>query len=677
MDANFIAKWNNPEREHRVNTIIHEWHENRQVQMDAIVDYGFGGVVTNPSHRGSYQDFLRAIPEFANIVAELEERGLGFWLYDEFGYPSGYAGGETLKGHPELEGKGFYMRRFVAYEPRTVRYHLDCESDKIIWAAKYPIDNPVMHESLVRFDAMIPVPFTDTYVEAELGEGEAFFVFCVKSAYEGSQCTHNTCSYSRYINIMDPAAVDRFIELMFEPIEAAVPGVISKAKAIFTDEPSLMVGYSREYEEWPYAIAPWVDGLFEKYEARWGESLLPRLPLLFEGADKGGTTRNRFYQLVGEIIAENYSGKLQAWCKAHGGTFSGHYLGEETLYAHVMYYGSYMSVLQKTGYPGLDVLECVPERYSYSTAKHTQMAARKMGAAGTMAEICPFGHIEEFRLAPYENMLGVMGLLYLSGVRVTNSYFTSNWEEFAPDKLKGANGYMSRAQAREFNGYIGRMSTMLEGLQLQTDVFVYYGFEDASARFVPHHSAHFPADTEVDASCKRITEAMFEHGHDFLYADAEDFIAARETGCISGTKVRAVIIPAMDVIDADALDALLHLEKQGVKLFFMERTPKRCIGSDAKVTAALTASGCDEVLGALDEMETGFRAEGGSKLMKARFRRDGCTVWMLHNGSREDASVRLTCPECEKWDPLTGHIEPVAENGMIRIPALQSVFVVL
>lgn len=420
-----------------------------------------------------------------------------------------------------------------------------------------------------------------------------------------------------------------------------------------------------------------MDGLFEKYEARWGESLLPRLPLLFEGAEKGCTTRSRFYQLVGEIIAENYSGRLQAWCKAHGGTFSGHYLGEETLYAHVMYYGSYMSVLQKTGYPGLDVLECVPERYSYSTAKHTQMAARKMGASGTMAEICPFSHIDVFRLAPYANMLGVMGLLYMSGVRVTNSYFTSNWEEYAPEKLQGANGYMSRAQAREFNGYIGRMSTMLEGLQPQTDVFVYYGFEDASARFVPHHSAHYPADTEIDASCKRITDAIFEHGHDFLYADAEDFIAAKETGCISGTKVRAVIVPAMDVIDADALDALLTLEKQGVKLFFMERTPTRCIGSDVPVTAALTAHSCDEVLRALDGMETDFRAEGGSKLMKAKFLRDGHTVWMLHNGSREDASVRLTCPACEKWDPLTGNVDPVAENGIICIPALQSVFVIL
>ena len=677
MDANFLARWNDPPRKHRVNAIIHEWHENRQSQMDAIVDYGFGGVVTNPSHRGSYQDFLQAIPEFARIVEELEARGLGFWLYDEFGYPSGYAGGETLKGHPEMEAKGFYMRRYVAYEPRTVRHHLDGESDRIIWAAKYPIDCPVKHESFVRYDEMTPVPFTDTYVEAELEEAEALFVFCVKPAYEGSQCTHNTCSFSRYINIMDAAAVDRFIGLMFEPIEKAIPGVIARAEAIFTDEPSLMVGYSREYEEWPYAIAPWVDGLFEKYEARWGESLLPKLPLLFEGAARGDTTRSRFYRLVGEIIAENYSGRLQAWCRAHGGTFSGHYLGEETLYAHVMYYGAYMPVLQRTGYPGLDVLECVPERYSYSTAKHTQLAARKMGAPGMMAEICPFSHIEEFCLAPYENMLGVMGLLYMSGVRVTNSYFTSNWEEYAPDKLQGANGCMSRAQAREFNGYIGRMGTMLEGLQPQTDVFVYYGFEDASARFVPHHSAHFPADTEVDASCRRITEAIFEHGYDFLYADAEDFVSAKETGCISGTKVRAVIVPAMDVIDAQALEVLLALEKQGVKLFFMERTPTRCIGSDAPVTRQLTAWQPEDVLRELDAMPADFRAEAPGKLMKAKFCREGRTVWMLHNGSREAASVRLTCPACEMWDPRTQEISPVMANGTINIPALQSVFVVL
>jgi len=677
MNQQFREKWITPPKDYRVNAIIHEWHENRQTQMDAIADYGFGGVVTNPSHRGTYQQFLSAIPEFAKIVDELESRGLGFWLYDEFGYPSGYAGGETLKGHPELEAKGFYMRRYVAYEPRTVRHHLDDESDKIIWAAKYPIDIPVKHQSYVRYEDMTAVPFTNTYVETELGAGEAFFVFCVKSAYEGSQCTHNTCSFSRYINIMNPAAVDRFIELMLAPIEQAVPGVFAKAKAVFTDEPSLMVGYSREYEEWPYAIAPWVDGLFEQYEARWGESLLPKLPLLFEGAEQGGETRNRFYQLVGEIIAENYAGKLQAWCEQHGGTFSGHYLGEESIYGHVMYYGSYMPVLQKTGYPGLDVLDCVPERYNYSTAKHTQMAARKMGASGMMAEICPFGCIEEFKKAPYENMLGIMGLLYLSGVRVTNSYFTSNWEEYSLEKLAGANGYMSRAQAQAFNGYIGRMALMLENLQPKTDVFVYYGYEDASAKFVPHHTAYFPPGWQVDNSARRITEMIFEHGHDFLYADAEDIIGAKENGCISGTKARVIIVPAMDVIDGDALDALLALKAQGVQVFFMERTPTMCISSDKPVTGDLKASECADVLQALDVLEQDFRADTDGILMKAKFHQDGRDVWMLHNGDRTAKEVHLTCPPCEVWDPMSGAVYQVGQNGSIRMPALQSVFVVL
>lgn len=342
-------------------------------------------------------------------------------------------------------------------------------------------------------------------------------------------------------------------------------------------------------------------------------------------------------------------------------------------YGHVMYYGAYMPELQRTGYPGLDVLDCVPERYNYSTAKHTQMAARKMGAKGMMAEICTFGCIEEFRKAPYENMMGIMGLLYLSGVRVTNSYFTSNWEEYAPDLLSGANGYMSRAQARTFNGYIGRMALMLDGLQPQTDVFVYYGYEDASAKFVPHHSAYFPPGWEVDNSARRITEMIFEHGHDFLYA--EDIVSARETGCISGVKVRVVIVPAMDVIDKAALDALLMLEKQGVQVFFMERVPSQCIGSDMPVPNGLQAVEPATVLSALERLDRGFRTDSSALLMKAQFQRDERTIWMLHNSSRYAAKVCLTCPPCECWDPASGKISLVGENGCVEILALQSVFV--
>ncbi len=91
------------------------------------------------------------------------------------------------------------------------------------------------------------------------------------------------------------------------------------------------------------------------------------------------------------------------------------------VYGHVMYYGSSMLVLAKTGYPGPDLLKRVPERYHCSTAKHTRMAARKMGAAGMMAEICPHSDVEELKRDPYANMPGVMGFLWRTRTQASKS----------------------------------------------------------------------------------------------------------------------------------------------------------------------------------------------------------------------------------------------------------------
>ena len=68
------------------------------------------------------------------------------------------AGGLTLKDHPEFEAKGFYMRRHPTYdEPKTVHFRLDDQSDKIVWAAKYPFATPEIHETFINYEAMTPV----------------------------------------------------------------------------------------------------------------------------------------------------------------------------------------------------------------------------------------------------------------------------------------------------------------------------------------------------------------------------------------------------------------------------------------------------------------------------------------------------------------------------------------
>ena len=43
---------------------------------------------------------------FIRGVDAAKTLGMSLWLYDECGYPSGAAGGLTLRGHPEYEARG-------------------------------------------------------------------------------------------------------------------------------------------------------------------------------------------------------------------------------------------------------------------------------------------------------------------------------------------------------------------------------------------------------------------------------------------------------------------------------------------------------------------------------------------------------------------------------------------
>jgi hypothetical protein len=678
----------NPPPSTRINPIIHAWPDQTRTDlMDAIKEYGFGGVVTNVSWDQEFMENPLNLEDFGRIMEELEAREMRFWIYDEKGYPSGYAGGKTLEGHPELEAKGFYMRRYAAYEPRQISFQLDGESDKIIWAAKYPLDTSTMHESFLIIDRMEPVAFDPDHLECDLKEKEALFVFCVKPAYEGSHCTHNVFSFSRYINIMDPRAVRRFIDLAFEPLLAAFPDAYIRCGGVFTDEPSLQVGYARDYEVWPYALAPWVDGLVEAFENEYGFSILPYLPYLFEGKSNAYPIRIRFYKLVGKLIAAAYSGQLSAWCEAHGSRFSGHYLGEESMTSHVKDYGDNLEVMKAASYPGIDVLCCYPEVYQYNTAKHAQMVARKKGTNGLMAEICPFYNKEVFQKDPIENMTGVIGLLYLSGVRVVHSYFAADYSAYDPIKFANRKGYMNREEARQFNEYTGRLGVMLDGIMNDCNTFVYYGIEDVQAKMRPDHTAFGGPETEADRSTIMITKRVYEAGFDFYYADKDDLVDAEASlidglPLISGCVVKTVIVPALDVIYEETFQALLKLQSAGVSVYFLDKLPSygaKSALSPSDWTAFFQPSSTEKIITHLRSTEDRFTATAeGTMLIKARFLRNGHELYFVDNNSRHGADVTLEHVEADLatlYNPVTGEIKKIRMGEPVFIPSFRGVFI--
>ena len=697
------AEFEEPSEKYRMKTILHRWPEEPEILLDAVQAFGYGGVATNPSFENGYTANPDNLKRFGELTRKILDRGLSYWIYDENGYPSGYAGGQTLKEHPELEAKGFYMVRRIAYQPRKVVYHLDDESDRIVWAAKYPLDCSVMNASIVAYEKMEPAAFTDTYCACKLGAEEVLFIFCVKSAYEGTHCVHNVCSRSRYINIMNRDAVKRFLEINYEPIVREAPFVYQQAEAVFTDEPSMMVGYIHGDETWPYALAPWADGLFKSFEEEYGFSLYPYLPMIFEGRSNAYSIRVSFYRLVGKLIAQSYVKQISDWCRAHGSIFSGHYLAEESLQAHVIYYGSYLEVLKAADYPGVDILASYPEIFEYNTPKYAQMAARKNGSGGVMVELCPFIRMSHFKKNPVLYARGILNLMFLGGCRKVNSYFAPDFAEYEPQQLAGYKGYMSQKQGRELNAYVGRLISLLEGIQNITGTFMYYAIEEAQAKTRPSHCAVEASDSAVDRSLRSITAKIYENGHDYLFCDREDLAEAKESlekgaPTISGMKVEHVILPAMDVIYEESWKALEALQEAGVKVWFADQLPRFFAEHmtafeyyDFREEAALheklqkagrfTAVSEEEILKGLNECRQEFRVqtEDGNSgiLLKAMFCRENNYFYFVVNNSEKDMQTRWEwdgIDAVQVWDPEDGKVHLYDVMSSVMLKAYQGVF---
>lgn len=142
---------------------------------------------------------------------------------------------------------------------------------------------------------------------------------------------HNVSSRKKYINIMSEEAVDRFLKVAYDPIYDCDKSIYGGSRAVFTDEPSLMTALARPFETFNYALIPYEKTLFDKFRARYGFDLEPLLPLLYEDTNpRSFELRQKFYELIGEVVAANYSGKSTRTAKRTEHCFRGITLPKRT-----------------------------------------------------------------------------------------------------------------------------------------------------------------------------------------------------------------------------------------------------------------------------------------------------------------------------------------------------------
>lgn len=103
-------------------------------------EQGIGGAFICPRQGLSVPYLGREWMELVEYTCERgKELGLEIWLYDEYPYPSGMAGGETLLRHPEAVQKQlvFYGRTVQGGE-RTL---ISLGWGKVLYAGAVPVDS--------------------------------------------------------------------------------------------------------------------------------------------------------------------------------------------------------------------------------------------------------------------------------------------------------------------------------------------------------------------------------------------------------------------------------------------------------------------------------------------------------------------------------------------------------
>lgn len=347
-------------------------------QIDAFRAMGFGGAHMH-SRTGLATPYLS--DAFMACVRTCVEKakcdGLLMWLYDEDRWPSGAAGGFVTRDPT------FRMRHLLF----TLRAYgeVATEGGGDFHAAVRRAENGVL---LARYAVRLHAGRLAGYRRLAEGETACADDGPVWHAYLETMRPSPWFNNQTYLDTLNPAAVQRFVEVTHEAYARAVGDHFgATVPAIFTDEPQVArAGAFRCAEATADVMLPFTDNFPETFRAAYGADLVDHLPEVFWEPAGAIPSRIRywFYDHVAERFAAAFADVCGAWCQQHGIAFTGHLMDEPTLESQTAALGEAMRSYRSFQLPGIDIL-C--NHHEYTTAKQAQSAARQYGRPGVLSEL--------------------------------------------------------------------------------------------------------------------------------------------------------------------------------------------------------------------------------------------------------------------------------------------------
>ena len=306
---------------------------------------------------GTLDDYLgeRFFEVVKYTVKESERLGLHFWIYDEFNWPSGTAGGKVLRDHPETRAKLLVDNKEVLGPNGSLGCKYikgEFEAAKLVYCNS-PEDGAVDVTDKIEIEKNAH-GFWAEYknnccADIELHIMSVQYQDNVEPSAKWGKYSFNQPGY---VDAFDEKAIRLFIDYTHEKYKEAVGEHFGKTvKGVFTDEVCLASPHDVSR-----GTTPWNDNLKKIFKERYGYDLDPWYHVMVDKPKNPQEKKARYdyWRMLTELFSNAHLKQVYEWCDKENLKYTGHVDAEEILIWTMLQSGDIFDLLKWMHIPGID-----------------------------------------------------------------------------------------------------------------------------------------------------------------------------------------------------------------------------------------------------------------------------------------------------------------------------------
>lgn len=503
-----------------------------------------------------------------HAVEEAKRLGMNFWIYDEYRWPSGTAGGQVLEEAPWTIGTCLSREVRTVSPKESIEIQLPETKEYDTKVLLSVADGVKMKETTLKW-------MNDTDHEA------IFEVYYISRMLRKSECLEDSEFVNPktlgYLDTLNPDAVKLFLNKTHEAYKEQVgEGFGEYVKGVFTDEASTMP--QPFYETRPEY--PWTPEFEKIFADRRGYEIRLRLKDLLDRSDPGLTVD--YWETVTELFMEAFMDITQNWCEKNRLIYTGHMLAEEKIDWTISRGGDPYEYYKRLDWPGIDSIltyHFIDNHFYNFPAKRVASAAHFLGKERVLCETFTCS-AWDMRLRDMKRAVNRLALLGINFIQFMGAKY-----DFQPGSASFAvtNNWQNPlfCHYKELSKYISGIQWFVANTEYKASVLLLYPITSGRVTMPLLPPKPDNADSETNLTIDALVNSLlnlnipFEIGFEQVIeeAQAEDGILR-----MAGSEYTTVILPRTMYLKEKTFRKLKAFADGGGRILAVNGIPGTVIG---------------------------------------------------------------------------------------------------